>query len=264
MKYIYISFITLIIFNTKLKAQDIKNVDFTFQNNNFTITYDIIDCRYNFMYDVKLTMEGRESGVYTPINVSGDLNNLTCGNGKKITWSPLAEGKQIKEDVRFIITINKQYKVEEKTSNLTQTSPSKFTSGPGNAIKSLFIPGLGGISVQKTKLPLLLTAGFIFSGIQAFRYNTITNTNYSNYLTATTQTEMNRLFDNAVSARNTTNMYVGIAAGLWATDIIFTLIKGSINKQNYLYGKQKTSNLWKLNVSTDYYSFNIGLKKQIK
>jgi hypothetical protein len=250
MKYIYISFITLIVFNTKLKAQDIKNVDFTFRNNNFIITYDLANCRNNFMYDVKVIMEGRESGTYTPINISGDLNNLTCGNGKKINWSPLAEGKQIKEDVRFIILISKESKI--------------ITDGPDNAIKSVFLPGLGGLSVQKTKFPLLLTAGFLFSGIQVYRYNNLSNTNYASYLSATSQSEMNTFFTNAKSAQTKTYIYLGLATSIWVTDLVYTIVRGNKNKENFLNGKKQTTSNWKINLYSDYYSFNIGLKKQIK
>ena len=250
MKYTFISLFSFLIFNFIVHAQEVQNVDFTFRNNSFIITYDLVDCKNNYMYDVKLMMEGKESGSYYPINTTGDLANLLCGNGKKITWSPLAEGKQIKEDVRFIVSISKSNKI--------------LVNGPNNAIKSIFIPGLGGLSVQKTKLPLLITTGFIFSGIQAFRYNSITNINYTNYLNASTQNDMNNFYTTAKDARNKTYIYLGIAASLWATDIIYTIIRGNKNKYNQLRQNQHIGSNWKLNVYTDYYSVNIGLKKQIK
>ena len=250
MKYTFIILFTILSLKFSFYAQEVKNVDFIFKNNSFIITYDLVDCKNNYNYDVKLIMEGKESGSYNPINTSGDLTNLMCGNAKKITWSPLAEGKQIKEDVRFIVSIIKRNKILE--------------NGPNNAIKSVFIPGLGGLSVQKTKLPLLITTGFIFSGIQALRYNGITNSNYANYLNASTQNDMNNFYTSAKDARNKTYIYLGIAASLWATDIIYTLIKGNINKQKQIKQNQHIGSNWKLNVYSDAYSLNIGLKKQIK
>lgn len=250
MKYTFISLYIIIFINFTFHAQEVQNVDFTFLNNSFVITYDLIDCKNNYTYDVKLKMEGKVSGFYYPINTSGELTNLICGNGKKITWSPLSEGKQINEDVRFIVSIIKSNKIPD--------------NGPINAIKSVFIPGLGGLSVQKTKLPLLITTGFIFSGIQAIRYNAITNSNYANYLNASTQNDMNDFYKSAQDAQNKTNVYLGIAASLWATDIIYTIIKGSINKHKQLKRQPLIGSNWKLNLYTDYYSFNIGLKKQIK
>jgi hypothetical protein len=250
MKYTFLGLFIIFFINISFHAQEVKNVDFVFRNNSFVITYDFVDCKNNYNYDIKLIMEGKESGVYYPINTSGDLTNIMCSNGKKITWSPLAEGKQIKEDVRFIVSIIKSNKI--------------LVDGPNNALKSVFIPGLGGLSVQKTKFPLLITAGFIFSGIQAFRYNGITNNNYANYLNASTQNDMNNFYTTSEDARNKTYMYLGIAASLWATDIIYTIITGNTNKQKQLKQKQPIGSNYKLNVYTDYYSFNIGLKKQIK
>ena len=75
---------------------------------------------------------------------------------------------------------------------------------------------------------------------------------------------MNDFYTTAKDARNKTYMYLGIAASLWATDIIYTIIRGNINKQKQLKQKQPIGSNWKLNVYTDYYSFNIGLKKEIK
>jgi hypothetical protein len=250
MKYTFISLIAIFFLNICLYAQEAQNVDFIFRNNSFVVKYDLVGCKNNYMYDVKLMMEGKESGFYYPINISGDLTNLVCGNGKTITWSPLAEGKQIKEDVRFIVTIIKRNKI--------------IVDGPNNALKSVFIPGLGGLSVQKTKLPLLITTGFIFSSIQAYRYNTITNSNYANYLSASTQNDMNNFYTISKDARNKTYLYFGIAASLWATDIIYTIIRGNKNKQKQLTEKHLIGSSWKLNVYSDYYSVNIGLKKQIK
>ena len=250
MRYTFISLIAIFFLNICFYAQEAQNVDFIFKNNSFVVKYDLVGCKNNYMYDVKLMMEGKESGFYYPINISGDLTNLVCGNGKTITWSPLAEGKQIKEDVRFIISII-------QIKRITYT-------GPKNALKSVFIPGLGGLSVQKTKFPLLITTGFIFSSIQALRYNGITNNNYANYLNASTQNDMNNFYTTSEVARNKTYMYLGIAASLWATDIIYTLIKGCNNSYNQSKQNQHVGSSWKFNLFTDYTSVNIGLKKQLK
>lgn len=242
-------YLLIIIFSyVNLFSQDIQNIDFTFKNNTFYISYDLSNCGSNQMYDVKLTLEGRKSGYYTPVNISGDLFNQTCGSNKKITWSPLAEGKQLKEEVRFFVEISAKKKLIE--------------NGPSNAYRSMILPGLGSLKVQKTKLPLLVTAGFLFSGIQAFRYNSMTNSNFNNYLNANNQSDLNSYYQSAKEARNTTYMYTGIAAGIWVSDVIYTLIKGSVNKRTKNLSNLNSKN-WKINFYASQSGLNFGLKKEL-
>ena len=229
-------------------SQDIKNVDFTFKNNSFYITYDLLNCHSNTLYDVKLSMEGKQSGYYTPINISGDLMNQTCGTNKKIIWSPLAEGKQLKEEVRFYVSIkNKKKEIE---------------NGPSNALRSILLPGLGSLKVQSTKLPLIATAGFIISGIQILRYNSLTNSNYENYLSALNQNDLNNYFEAAKDARTKTYIYSGIAVGIWVSDIIYTIIKGNKNKALHQKSANNLGNNWKFNFNADPRSVNLSLKKE--
>ena len=246
MKHFYL--LILIINYNFFFCQDIQNVDFTLKNNTFYISYDLLNCESNQMYDVKLTLEGRKSGYYTPVNVSGDLYNQTCGSNKKITWSPQAEGKQLKEEVRFFVEISAKKKL--------------IDNGPSNAYRSMILPGLGSLKVQKTKLPLLVTAGFLFSGIQAFRYNSMTNSNFDKYLNANNQSDLNSYYQSAKEARNTTYLYIGIAAGIWVSDVIYTLIRGSINKRTKNLSNLNSKN-WKINFYASQSSLNFGLKKEL-
>jgi outer membrane protein len=117
-------YILIIIFSyVKSFSQDIQNVNFTFNNNVFYITYDLLNCSSLNTNDIKITFEGKTTGYYTPVNVSGDIFNQSCSTNKKIIWSPLTEGKQIKEEVRFIVEIRENKKLiknEQSNSNIKE------------------------------------------------------------------------------------------------------------------------------------------------
>ncbi len=239
--------ISLLYISTYSFSQDVRNVDFTFSNNTFVITYDLENCSNNYIYDVNITLIGEETGKYLPKTPTGALTGQFCGYNKEIIWKPLLENKEINERVKFIVTIISI----KKLPNI----------GPSNAFKSMLLPGLGSLKVQKTKLPLLVTMGFLYTGFQAYNYNVKTNSEFDNYLNASNQNDMNLHYLNAQNNRKISTTYLQIAAGIWVTDVVYTLVKGSINKHKLTQSTNNYSS-WKWNFNYNNQAVLVGLTKE--
>lgn len=200
-------------------SQEVKNIVLEVRENKLAITYDILHCPHDMLYDVDLyvfTKEGTDK--IKPKTISGALKNVSEGSSKVIFWDPIADGVEINGEIKVLILL---------------TNPHRFSvpNGPSNAILSAFIPGAGSARVYSNPLPLLLTAGYAFSLINLYTLDKKNTEAYANYQNAYTQEQMDEYFAQIQSNRNKQFVYAGIAGGIWVTDIILSYVKGKKNKE---------------------------------
>jgi uncharacterized protein (TIGR02145 family) len=101
-------FLFIFVSNLFLFAQEISNVDFTEQDNRYIIiTYDLQNCN-NEKVDIKVKFISNNNEVIIPKNLTGDLNKVTCGSSKKITWDVKAEREELKGQYQLVLTANSQ------------------------------------------------------------------------------------------------------------------------------------------------------------
>jgi hypothetical protein len=82
-------------------SQKVSNVDFDVVGNSVQIRYDIDDCGSDKTYDVRVFL-GRD-GEMTEIRrgLNGDVENVSCGSSKAITWDVLSDREELAGRVYF-------------------------------------------------------------------------------------------------------------------------------------------------------------------
>lgn len=115
----------------------------------------------------------------------------------------------------------------------------KHIGGPSNAFLSLLIPGLGDKFVYENNKGLaiaIFTYGLIGAGVGAKFYSI---SEYDKYHKATTQTDIDKYYDNANRANYAFYGLLAGGAALWVTDIIKVAAKGFKNrKEGKIYKSQ--------------------------
>lgn len=89
-------------------SQNIKNVDFSINENKITVTYDLFDCASDKAYDIKLFyFDGSRYAEAT--SVTGNLYKELCGSDKSITWDVLNDRSELKGNIHVEVRIAKTY-----------------------------------------------------------------------------------------------------------------------------------------------------------
>ena len=116
------------LFTLHCYSQQIENVNYKIDNNVMVVTYDLVNCPGNKLYDVKLTIIG-DSGIYVPKSVSGDLENVYPGKNKRIEWNISNDNSTLKNNIKAIVEITNIFQnahgtapTANFTANLTNTT----------------------------------------------------------------------------------------------------------------------------------------------
>lgn len=91
-----------------IAAQDIQNVDFIVQNEKILVFYDLVNCKGDRLYDIKLYYTD-QTGFSEAVSVGGDLMNQSCGKKKVISWDVLRDKNDLKGNVQFEVKIVRSY-----------------------------------------------------------------------------------------------------------------------------------------------------------
>lgn len=229
-KVISLLFLYLLL-SCNLFSQEINNVEIDFKNNDLVITYDLVNCPTNTIYDIKVFIQKKgDTNLITPKILNGSFENVKPGIQKKITWNPLPEGIELNGEFKAILSLNNPNKF-------------KFKNGPSNAFLSMILPGWGSMRVQSTKFPLILTGGYIYSIYGIYQTNNLINELNSQKYNQTQELTTNAINSKIEELNKRKEYYFYIASSIWVTDVLFTLIKGSVNiakqKNNFAYQSSK-------------------------
>jgi hypothetical protein len=90
-------------------SQKITNVDFEVIDNAVKITYDIDGCSGDKNYDIRLLL-GKD-GKLTEISsgLSGDIENVPCGNSNTILWDVLSDRHELKGRIYFAVEVRRMH-----------------------------------------------------------------------------------------------------------------------------------------------------------
>jgi len=95
-------------------SQNIKNVDFSLNENKITVTYDLFDCASDKAYDIKLFyFDGSRYAEAT--SVTGNLYKELCGSDKSIIWDVLNDRSELKGSIHVEVRIVKTYSTKVRT-----------------------------------------------------------------------------------------------------------------------------------------------------
>jgi len=226
--------ITLIIFiaNTAIaqsKAR-VENVDFNLEGEDLVITYDIVKSKTGEMFDVDvniLTTSGKKINAFA---LSGDIGpGVTGGEGKRIVWDLNKDNVYIDDEISVEVIINQDLAPPAGTPI---KSADKVSVG-GALLKSLIFPGWGNRAVKgKGAYWLMGLAGYGAIGASIY-FNSEADNTYQDYLISTTAEQRDQLFSDAESYKQSQNIAIYTAAGIWVIDLIWTGIQaGNANKNS--------------------------------
>ena len=222
-------------------AQKIENVDFRVKDNKVIITYDLTNCQDRYVYDMTIKLKSESGEIIYPKNPSGDIKEVSQGNGKSVTWDVLGDNLELKGNISVIVVIHKSHYNKTKREKLYY---GKIKGGPSNAFLSMLLPGLGDVFVnkyaakndKKKNLWWLVPVAYYGCLYGAVSEYSSYKTNYSSYHSATYQSDMDSYYNAANTNYQNSQLYLGIAASMWACDVIHVAVRGFKNRHREIRG----------------------------
>ena len=94
-------------------SQQIENPDFFLEGKNIVITYDLLGCAANDLYDVSVVFVEQNQTKVTPKSITGDITKVSCGS-KRIVWNVLSDREELsgKYQVWLDVMAAKKYPVD--------------------------------------------------------------------------------------------------------------------------------------------------------
>jgi hypothetical protein len=221
MKYSTVLILGFLIFMQPCICQTrakITDVDYHLEGNIIVVNYTITGSLPGERLSIELKFLNEDNKPFIPVTATGDIGAGISGDGiKKIIWDVVKDDINFSGKLKAVVTIS---------------SSRLVTGGPANALLSVAVPGLGGYFVEKNKIRPVATAvttlGLLGYG---FSQKHKSNKYYDEYKASIEPTEIESLYDMANSAHHRYFVATRIAAGIWAFDIVWTVIKGFQNKK---------------------------------
>jgi len=220
---------------------EIQNVDFNVDRDQLIVTYDIIKAKSNERFNISIIVRTISGITYNPKAVTGDVGeNVFGGKGKRIVWDIAKDNVFIEDEifveVKPVPTTDVQpavTKTEPLPQQPQQQQPQQqlgswaeertFPKGGAIALSAIF-PGIG-ITKQKEGGPYWLmgiaTYGLAITGIIL---NVSSNSSYTKYQDATTTEDRDKYYNQAKSRVKTGNTLFYVAAGIWAGNMVWTIL----------------------------------------
>jgi len=211
-----------------IMAQQISNVEIRCIKNAIEVTYDLSGPEHLRMDVTVVFTDKISSEKIIPQTISGDVKNVKPGRGKIITWQVLNDRQFIDAEIRANVSA---------TFAITQQEHNQATTGgPGNALLSALMPGLGDVFVNGDEKPIIkpayITLLFLGSAGLAWYCHQESENYYQAYQTSVQQYEINSNYEKAVYYADNAKLMTGIAATIWVMDVIRVAAKGSANRRD--------------------------------
>jgi hypothetical protein len=225
-KYLAIAFI-FISFTYAMAQSDritVENVIFYQENDNLVVTYDIKNAYPEESFEIELKFVSESKEVIIPKSVTGDIGNeIPGGDYKKITWSVLNDQS----------SFDGKYKAVVNIKSIANKTYAYLGGGPGKAFLSILMPGVGDYAVRKDsrkKYPywLIPTTFYLTWAGSAINYG-LYSLNYDNYLTATSQEDMDFYYDLANKQHKSAIKLARYGLTIWIVDVAWVFMKGARN-----------------------------------
>jgi hypothetical protein len=235
--------------NAQTKAE-IQNIDFNVAGDSLIVTYDLVKAKSNEKFNVVLVVKTNTGKTFDAISLSGDVGNyITGGKGKRIVWNIAKDKVAINDEIYVQVLAtpvppnavpSAAVVAQPDQTNVQQQQPNKnqekvFSKGGAIALSAV-MPGLGITKLRDGGAYWLIgiaTYGLAISGVVM---NIASNSNYNKYKDATTASDRDKYYKNAVSLNKTGNVLLFAAAGIWVADIIITAVVPAKLKFGYSLG----------------------------
>jgi hypothetical protein len=119
----FLLILTACLFSHLSHSQKITNVDFEVIDNAVKVTYDIGGCSGDKNYDIRLLL-GKD-GKLTEINsgLSGDIDNVPCGNSNTIIWDVLSDRHELKGRIYFAVEVRRMHSTTHENEESKGAKP---------------------------------------------------------------------------------------------------------------------------------------------
>jgi hypothetical protein len=210
---------------------EIRNVDFSLQNNQLVITYDIAKAKSSEMFSISLLIKSKSGSILYPKSLSGDFgDNISGGSGKKVIWDVLKDNAYLDDDISVEITAIPNKRIT------TTGKPIGNTSVGICVLKSVVFPGWGNYSINKKKTNWLIGTAAYGCAVGAFVLNRMNISKYDSYLSQYDVETRNSDY-NSIKTQHAISIGLLAAAGtIWLTDIVCTWVQASKYKKKNITG----------------------------
>ncbi len=204
------------------KEVQVEKVEFNFIGKKIVVNYNIANFKPTERFKLSLYFVTDNNDTILPVSLTGDINNIKGGIGKIITWDFLQDNAKINNvNIKAVVKI---------------AAISEEPGNPSNALLSLLVPGLGDRYVSNPRKAIIkpyfvtiLAYGFIGAGI----YNSIVKSFYDyDQRHAIVAVDIQNFKNKANTAALYSNIYNGIGAAIWGSDIIYVLLKSEKKSNN--------------------------------
>jgi len=209
------------------------------RDNQVIISFEILNSSSKDLYRVWIEVVDDNDRVLSARSLRGDIGeNIRGGGVKQIAWD--YEQDVISVDAGIYVQVfgelmnattrePQTQEKEEAEKNYSESGPAPSKSGSsvsksGALFRSVVIPGWG-LSAMNPGKPHWLKGIVGYSAIgAAVTFNRMAHSSYALYLESSDQNEITGLYDQAVSQQKISNISAYVAAGIWITDIVWTLV----------------------------------------
>ena len=182
------------------------------------IYYDIVNASPVERFEIEVAFVDDEDFYYYPKTTTGDVGiDIKGGKGKRIVWDIFQDVDEVGW-IKAIVNI---------------ASITEVPGGPGYALLSVPVPGLGDMYVTNTKSAVIkpyyktilaygLVGYGVFQKVQSNKY-------YDDYKNSTNRDEFDNLYNKANSANRQFYIFTGLGTAAWISDIIWVAARGFSN-----------------------------------
>lgn len=218
----------------------VQNVDFQASGDSLIVTYDILKAKSSERFKAYLQVKNVTGKLFETKTVSGDLENVAGGKGKRIVWNVAKDNVLVEGDIYVNVVIAlvppdeaaaaaaTGAAVAASTPPQTQKEPvkkeEKVYSKGGALLLSAIMPGLGITKLRDGGAYWLIGLadyGLLAGGIVL---NIMSNSSYTKYKDASTASDRDNYYNKAVSQNKTGNTLLYVAGGLWVVNMIITAV----------------------------------------
>jgi len=234
-------FLMPVIGQSQTKAM-VQNIDFNVVGDSLVITYDILKAKSSERFKAYLEVKTVTGKTFEIKSVSGDVDNISGGKGKRIVWNVISDRAVIDADIYVNVILSPILADAAAAGAAAAVTPAVVAQPPAETVVkqepkgekvyskgmalllSAVVPGLG-ITKLRAGGPYWLIGladyGLLIGGIVL---NSMSSSTYNKYKDATTASDRNTFYDKAVSQNKTGNTLLYAAGGLWVVNMIITAV----------------------------------------
>ncbi len=223
----------------------ISQPDLELRDNRVFISYEILGSSSADLFEIWIEVSDNNGNPLNVRSLSGDFGeNIRGGGRKQITWDYEKDAGSLDEGI-YVQVFGEllNTKPEEVISPATEPSTKNEkleTKGAinksGAILRSIAIPGWG-LSAMNPGKPHWLKGVVGYGALtSAIILNRMAYENYSKYLDSSEPIEFHEYYDNAVSQQNLSRISAWVAAGIWLTDVFWTMLSDPGNSNRVSLG----------------------------